>query len=112
MGFCIKCKEEKARAASPIEYVNKNFPPILLVHGTNDQVVPFVQSVKMAKNVNTATGKEQARLKLFINASHGDPVIKTVENVADNLYFVDSILFPDGKNPYRSLNYKPIQITK
>jgi len=110
MGYCISCKLEKSRAASPIEYVNKNFPPILLVHGTNDQVVPFVQSIKMAKNVNTATGKEQARLKLFINASHGDPAIKSVENVADNLNFVDSILFPDGKNPYRSLNYKPIQI--
>jgi hypothetical protein len=33
-----------------------------------------------------ATGKKQAKVKLFINGSHGDAVIKTVENVADNLY--------------------------
>lgn len=112
MGYCIRCKEEKSMAASPIEYVNKNFPPILVVHGTNDQVVPFMQSVKMAKKVNIATGREQARIRLFINASHDDAAIRTVENVADNLDFVDGILFPGGKNPYRSLRYEPIRINK
>lgn len=112
MGYAIKGNEEKAKVASPIEYVNKDFPPILFVHGTNDQVVPFVQSIKMAGKVNVVTGKEQAKVKLFINGSHGDAVIKTVENVADNLYFVDGILFPDGKNPYRSNHYEPIQITQ
>jgi len=59
-----------------------------------------------------ATGKGQAKVKLFINSSHGDAVTKTVENVADNLYVVDGILFPDGKNPYRSSRYEPIQITQ
>jgi hypothetical protein len=59
-----------------------------------------------------ATGKEQAKVKLFINGSHGDAVIKTVENVVDNLYFVDGILFPDGKNPHRSSHYEPIQPTQ
>jgi acetyl esterase/lipase len=94
MGYAIKGNEEKAKVASPIEYVNKDFPPILLVHGTNDQVVPFTQSITMAKKVNAVTGKEQAKVKLFINGSHGDAVIKTVENVADNLHFVDGILVP------------------
>jgi|GEM_PF-697963 len=112
MGYCIQCKEEKAWTASPIEFVNRHFPPILFVHGTNDQVVPFAQSIKMAKKVNIATGREQARVKLFINASHGDAAIKSIENVADNLYFVDGILFPGGKNPYRSLHYEPIKVTK
>lgn len=112
MGYCIKCKEEKARVASPIEFVNKHFPPALFVHGTGDQVVPFGQAIEMAKKVNTATGKEQARVKLFINGSHGDAAIKTVENVADNLYFVDGILFPGGRNPYRSLHYRPLKLTR
>lgn len=112
MGYCIKCKEEKAAwSASPIEFVNKNCPPILLVHGTGDRVVPFVQSVKMAKQVNIATGGGQAKLKLFINASHGDAAIKTIENVADNLYFVDAVLFPGGVNPYRSNRYEPVKVS-
>jgi acetyl esterase/lipase len=112
MGYCIQCKMEKSWTASPIEFVNKNFPPILLVHGTNDQVVPFMQSIKMAKKVNIAAGREQARVRIFINASHGDAAIKTAENVADNLDFVDGILFPGGKNPHRSLRYELIQISK
>ncbi len=112
MGYCIKCKEEKSWTASPIEFVNRKFPPILLVHGTDDRIVPFVQSVNMAKRVNIATGREQAKVKLFIDAGHGAAAIKSVENVADNLYFVDGIMFPGGINPYRSLRYEPIQLTK
>ena len=112
MGYAIKGNEEKAKVASPIEYVNKDFPPILLVHGTNDQVVPFTQSITMAEKVNAVTGKEQAKVKLFINGSHGDAVIKTVENVADNLHFVDGILFPDSRNTFRSSHYEPIRLTE
>jgi acetyl esterase/lipase len=35
--------------ASPIHYVSKNDPPLLLVHGERDDLVPFSQSVEMAK---------------------------------------------------------------
>src|SRR6516164_2917559 len=33
-----------ARSASPINYVHPNEPPMLVVHGTRDQLVPFVQA--------------------------------------------------------------------
>ena len=82
-----------------------------LSHLSNPCSPTFVL-IKMAEKVNVVTGKEQAKVKLFTNGSHGDAVIKTVENVADNLYLVDGILFPDGKNPYRSSHYEPIQITE
>lgn len=32
------------RAASPTEYVSKNGPPVLTIHGTADQTVPFAQA--------------------------------------------------------------------
>jgi dipeptidyl aminopeptidase/acylaminoacyl peptidase len=35
------------RKASPIFYVSKNDPPLLLVHGEKDDGVPFDQSVRM-----------------------------------------------------------------
>lgn len=35
------------RKASPILYVSKNDPPLLLVHGERDEDVPFDQSVRM-----------------------------------------------------------------
>ncbi len=42
-------KPELYRKASPIFYVSKDDPPLLLVHGENDDGVPFDQSVRMAE---------------------------------------------------------------
>jgi dipeptidyl aminopeptidase/acylaminoacyl peptidase len=43
-----KQKPELYRKASPIFYVSKDDPPLLLVHGEKDDLVPFNQSVRMA----------------------------------------------------------------
>jgi acetyl esterase/lipase len=43
-----KEKPELYRKASPIFYVSKDDPPLLLVHGKQDDLVPFDQSVRMA----------------------------------------------------------------
>jgi len=42
-------RPELYRQASPIRHVSKNNPPLLLVHGEKDDLVPFSQSVEMAK---------------------------------------------------------------
>lgn len=110
MGFNVMHDVSKARVASPIDYVNENFPPILLVHGSNDQLVPFEQSVQMAIKVNSITGEKRAKLKLFINGKHSDAIIKSISNVDDNLHFVDKIMYPDSYNPYRSKNYTKIKV--
>jgi len=47
----------------------------------------------MQKKINEVTGKQTAELITFEGASHGDAVIKTKENVANDLNFVDKILF-------------------
>lgn len=44
-----KEKPQLYRRASPIFYVSKDDPPLLLAHGENDDGVPFDQSVRMAK---------------------------------------------------------------
>jgi acetyl esterase/lipase len=44
-----KEKPELYRKASPIFYVSKDDPPLLLVHGEEDDGVPFDQSVSMAE---------------------------------------------------------------
>jgi acetyl esterase/lipase len=49
-----KEKPELYRKASPIFYVKKDDPPLLLVHGENDDVVPFGQSVRMADTYHRA----------------------------------------------------------
>lgn len=111
MGFDVKANKVRTYYADPINLVNKNFPPILLVHGTYDKTVPYIQSLYMEKKVNQVTGKKTAVLITFYGAAHGDAIIKTKENVSRYLDYVDKILF-DGKNPYRNTNYLNIKILK
>lgn len=44
VGGAIQENAEVARAASPITYVTKEDPPIMMIHGTKDPLVPFQQS--------------------------------------------------------------------
>ncbi|HHV45849.1 MAG TPA: alpha/beta hydrolase [Tissierellia bacterium] len=44
-------KEDIYRYYSPITYVSKNMIPCLLVHGREDQVVPFNSSIKFAEKL-------------------------------------------------------------
>ena len=39
------------RNVSPINYVRKDMPPFLLIHGTADTLVPFDQSVQMCRKI-------------------------------------------------------------
>ena len=109
MGYNVREKAEESKTASPIHYVNKNFPPIYLLHGTNDQVVPFEQSVEFAKRINEVTQKKQASIKLYINGTHSDNELKTATNVEECLNFIDKIMYQERKNPYRSKRYKDIK---
>lgn len=46
-------KDEKfAKSVSPINWVNKNSPPIFIVHGDADKVVPYQQSVDLHKKLD------------------------------------------------------------
>ncbi|ABR31191.1 esterase [Thermosipho melanesiensis] len=54
---------------SPISYVDKNLPPILLVHGLKDKVVPFISSVRMYKKLRKMGNK--AKLLLHPKGDHG-----------------------------------------
>lgn len=103
MGYDVRANLEKNHDANPIDLVTKDFPPLLLVHGSEDAIVPYQQSLDMQKKVKEQTGVEP-RLITFMGAAHGDARIKSTGNVIYNLRFVDKILY-DGKNPYRNTNY-------
>jgi len=68
-----KEKPELYRQASPIHHVSKDNPPLLLVHGERDDLVPFSQSVEMAK------AYQQAGLTVeFIPVKNADHDFKQV----------------------------------
>jgi dipeptidyl aminopeptidase/acylaminoacyl peptidase len=109
MGFDVRKNRMKTYNASPIELVTDQHPPLLLVHGTMDEVVPYQQSVNMQKKINNVTGKQTAVLIPFIRAAHSDNVIKSNDSIAECLDFIDGILFKE-RNPYRSQNFITVRV--
>lgn len=56
MGCAVTEIPELVRMASPCTYVHKDMPPFLIVHGTEDVVVPTQQSVIFADAIEKAGG--------------------------------------------------------
>jgi acetyl esterase/lipase len=70
LGGPLSKNKDKAREASPMIYVSKDDPPFMLIHGTNDLVVPFLQSVTFTEALKTV-GVE-AVLVPVEGGGHGD----------------------------------------
>ncbi len=54
---------------SPINNVHSGMPPVLLIHGSEDRLVPFTQSAEMCKRVQNAGGT--CEVFAVKNAGHG-----------------------------------------
>ena len=61
---------QRQKAASPITYVSKDAPPFLLVHGTEDRVVPVEQSDAFSKALKKAGARDVTYVKVP-GAPHG-----------------------------------------
>lgn len=107
LGFHPLLYPEKAVKASPLSYVTKDCPPMLLQHGKADLIVDYHQSVYMYEKVTQVCGEGRAQIDLFDGEPHGSQKIKANENVDRCIDFLDEV-FWDGKNPYR----RPLQELK
>src|SRR6185503_8007399 len=48
IGVSLEGNKEKTDAVSPVHYVSKDSPPMLILHGTHDTLVPYAQSEELA----------------------------------------------------------------
>lgn len=89
--------EDRARAASPIGYVTKDFPPVLLLHGTQDKVVHHSASERMHDAMRAVHAPVD--LHLFHGYPHGFAAIPSVRTmvVAEANHFLDRTLIDPGK---------------
>ena len=77
-----EANEEDYKKASPMNYVSKDFPPCMLVHGSTDSVVPLKESTGFydklkEKNIPTS-------LHVFAEEEHAfDGVSEKGRSVAD-----------------------------
>jgi acetyl esterase/lipase len=67
LGGKITEKVDVAKAASPVTYVSPDDPPFLIMHGTDDGLVPLQQS----KFLDEALRKAGAPVKLVVIEGHG-----------------------------------------
>jgi acetyl esterase/lipase len=62
---------EKSRAVSPVTFISADDPPVLILHGTHDTLVPYAQSVQFADALK-AQGTP-VWLQTLPGAGHGGP---------------------------------------
>ena len=63
--------KEKCQAVSPVQYVSKDDPPFLILHGDRDTLVPYAQSVEL-NDLLVKQGVETT-LQRLPGAGHGGP---------------------------------------
>jgi len=61
--------DEIAKRVSPINYVTRDLPPIITIHGDKDALVPYEQSVRLHKALDAA--KVPNQLYTVPGANHG-----------------------------------------
>jgi acetyl esterase/lipase len=80
------------RLCSPISFVSKDIPPVLLMHGKMDGVVPYQNSTRLAEKIEKVCGKDRVRLLLFEDLNHSDSFFSSPENAALVIDFFDRYL--------------------
>ena len=78
LGGPVQEKQDAAKTANPVTYVDKNDPPFLIMHGDIDPLVPLGQSVLLAKALIDA-GVE-VHMKTLAGAGHGGREFGTADS--------------------------------
>jgi len=83
---------ELVKAVNPETYITPDDPPFLIQHGLIDHLVPYQQSVNLAKKLELVLGKDKVTLELFENNDHGGPAFTTAQNIYKVFAFLDQYL--------------------
>ena len=92
LGAQITSIPELVQAANPETYIHASVPPFLIQHGTQDDVVPCLQSVHFAEKLRDLLGPEKVTLHLLEGARHADPQFETPADLALVFAFLDQYL--------------------
>jgi acetyl esterase/lipase len=98
LGGPIQDRAELAATANPVTYVDPDDPPLLIMHGTLDKLIPFNQSQLLVDAMKAAgAGGIPARLYPVVGAGHGGASSFDKTAILQVVYdFFDSILKGSG----------------
>jgi acetyl esterase/lipase len=90
IGVSLEGNKEKTDAVSPVHYVSKDTPPILILHGTHDSLVPYAQSEELVAALK-AKGVP-VWLQTLPGSGHGGPAFGKPSVIALMANFFDKHL--------------------
>ena len=83
---------ELLRFFSPISYVKEGIPPLLILQGHDDCVVPFQHSVLLAEKIRRVCGPDAVELEVYPDCNHCDWEFYNEKTAARIQAFFDSKL--------------------
>ncbi|QJW97859.1 alpha/beta hydrolase [Frigoriglobus tundricola] len=89
-GKAVKTDPEVYKKASPISYVSKTAPPVLVLHGTFDLIVPIIHSETLLKKLTDAGAT--AEMITVRAEGHGWSGANFTRTLNDSLKFLDAHL--------------------
>ncbi|MEU4693488.1 alpha/beta hydrolase [Actinoplanes sp. NPDC023714] len=92
VGGPVQDMPKEAAAASPVGYVSDDAPPILLVHGDEDRIVPVGQSIELHQRLSDAGARVE--LRIVAGADHCLIGADLEPEVAASIAFLDRTLRP------------------
>lgn len=93
LGHQITEIPELVRMACPCTYVHKDMPPVFILHGSADQVVPVEQSIRFRDVIAERAGKEKVQMHIVEGKlHHGDPWFHEPWVAEECLDFLDGIM--------------------
>jgi acetyl esterase/lipase len=87
LGGAPSTRKALAVSADPITHITKDDPPFLVIHGTNDRLVPLTQSELLHAALKTAN--VESELVVLDGAGHGGKEFGTDANRAKIVAFFD-----------------------
>jgi len=82
----------KVALASPMTYIHKDMPPILIQHGRLDTLVPVQQSILFVEKLIEIVPADKFEFDIIEGAGHGDPLFETEHNMNRVFEFLDKHL--------------------
>jgi len=90
LGAPLPLATDKAKIASPVNYIATNSPPVFILHGSGDDLVPVAQSQQLHAALDQA-GVQNRYLELP-GAGHDGPRFSTSDIESAMVDFLDGVL--------------------
>ena len=74
---------------SPLAYVHRDIPPVLILQGESDPIVPKQHSIHLARRIEAVCGPDRVDLRLYPERTHADYAFMTDETAHTVVEFLD-----------------------